>query len=153
MSETDSIKALSIKQPWAWLIKKGYKDIENRTWSTKYRGWFFIHTGQQPDVEGYDRAARKLREYNGKEIPPLENLNTGGIVGKARIVDCVETHISPWWNDETDYGFVIDMAHPVPFRECPGQLRFFEPDLDLSVHEPKYRTTGRSNSEGPRRPY
>ena len=26
------MKALSIKQPWAWLICSGLKDIENRTW-------------------------------------------------------------------------------------------------------------------------
>ncbi len=26
------MKALSIKQPWAWLICAGYKDIENRSW-------------------------------------------------------------------------------------------------------------------------
>lgn len=26
------MKALSIKQPWAWLICAGYKDIENRNW-------------------------------------------------------------------------------------------------------------------------
>ncbi len=26
------IYALSIKQPWAWLVCKGFKDIENRDW-------------------------------------------------------------------------------------------------------------------------
>lgn len=26
------MKALSLKQPWAWLICAGYKDIENRNW-------------------------------------------------------------------------------------------------------------------------
>ena len=26
------MKALSIRQPWAWLIVNGYKDVENRTW-------------------------------------------------------------------------------------------------------------------------
>lgn len=29
---------LSIRQPWAWLIVNGYKDIENRTWPTHFRG-------------------------------------------------------------------------------------------------------------------
>jgi len=31
------IKIISIKQPWASLIAGGAKDVENRTWSTKYR--------------------------------------------------------------------------------------------------------------------
>lgn len=37
------MKALSIKQPWASLIAHGIKDIENRTWATKYRGKVLIH--------------------------------------------------------------------------------------------------------------
>ncbi len=32
------MKALSVRQPWAWLIVNGCKDIENRDWSTKLRG-------------------------------------------------------------------------------------------------------------------
>lgn len=30
--------AISIRQPWAWLIANGFKDIENRDWATKFRG-------------------------------------------------------------------------------------------------------------------
>lgn len=37
------MKALSIRQPWAWLIANGYKDIENRSWRTNYRGPVLIH--------------------------------------------------------------------------------------------------------------
>jgi hypothetical protein len=32
------LKAISIRQPWAWLIVNGYKDIENRIWAAKLRG-------------------------------------------------------------------------------------------------------------------
>lgn len=39
------MKAISIHQPWAWLIVEGYKDIENRTWLTAYRGPVLIHAG------------------------------------------------------------------------------------------------------------
>jgi hypothetical protein len=38
--------ALSIKQPWSWLIVFGHKDIENRSWPTRYRGRFLIHAGR-----------------------------------------------------------------------------------------------------------
>ena len=37
------MKAISIRQPWAWLIVHGYQDVENRTWSTKHRGPILIH--------------------------------------------------------------------------------------------------------------
>ena len=63
------MKALSIRQPWAWLIVRPdltdpakraaafaageIKDIENRTWATKHRGPFLVHAGQTFDMEGY----------------------------------------------------------------------------------------------------
>lgn len=37
------MKVLSIRQPWAWLICAGYKDVENRDWRTNYRGRILIH--------------------------------------------------------------------------------------------------------------
>lgn len=37
------MKALSILQPWAWLIVNGNKDIENRNWHTRFRGRFLVH--------------------------------------------------------------------------------------------------------------
>ena len=41
------MKALSIKQPWASLIAKGIKDVENRTWKTKFRGKVYIHASSK----------------------------------------------------------------------------------------------------------
>ncbi len=43
--EEEEMKALSVRQPWGWLIVNGYKDIENRDWNTKLRGRIWIHTG------------------------------------------------------------------------------------------------------------
>jgi hypothetical protein len=37
------MKILSIRQPGAYLTTRGSKDIENRSWSTKYRGPFLVH--------------------------------------------------------------------------------------------------------------
>lgn len=36
-------KVLSVQNPWAYLIAYGVKDIENRGWSTPYRGKILIH--------------------------------------------------------------------------------------------------------------
>jgi hypothetical protein len=33
----DNLRCLAIRQPWAWAICVGAKDIENRTWKTDYR--------------------------------------------------------------------------------------------------------------------
>lgn len=36
-------RLLSIRQPWAGLIMSGEKEIENRSWSTSYRGRIGVH--------------------------------------------------------------------------------------------------------------
>jgi len=45
--------ALSIQQPWAWAIIHGGKDVENRTWPTKFRGRFLVHASRKFDWEGF----------------------------------------------------------------------------------------------------
>jgi ASCH domain len=45
------MKALSVRQPWAWLIVQGFKGIENRTWQTSFRGTVLIHAGMRIDQE------------------------------------------------------------------------------------------------------
>lgn len=37
------MKALSVRQPWAWAITHGHKSIENRAWNTSHRGLLAIH--------------------------------------------------------------------------------------------------------------
>ena len=39
------MKVLTIKNPWAELIVKGYKEYEFRSWKTNYRGKILIHAG------------------------------------------------------------------------------------------------------------
>ena len=39
------MKAITIWQPWAELIARGVKLVENRTWRTHYRGPVAIHAG------------------------------------------------------------------------------------------------------------
>ncbi|WP_157254832.1 hypothetical protein [Nonomuraea typhae] len=36
--------ALTVRQPWAWALARA--DIENRSWTTTYRGWLAIHAGR-----------------------------------------------------------------------------------------------------------
>lgn len=46
------MKALSFRHPWAWLIVAGYKDIENRSWPTNFRGRVYIHASRKFDEVG-----------------------------------------------------------------------------------------------------
>ena len=50
------LKAISIRQPWAWLIVTGYKVIENLIWSTNLRD----HVQKQALMQEYLNGKIKL---------------------------------------------------------------------------------------------
>lgn len=78
LAHTD-LRALSIRQPWAEAILTGAKQIENRTWSTSYRGLLVLHTGVS-----WDRTAPQL-----PQLRQLPDLPTGAHIG---VVDLVGVH-------------------------------------------------------------
>jgi hypothetical protein len=39
------VKTITVQQPWAAAIARYGKDVENRTWFTRYRGLIAIHAG------------------------------------------------------------------------------------------------------------
>jgi ASCH domain len=112
------MKALSIKQPWAWLIVNGFKTIENRNWRTKRRGRFYVHAGKRLDEE----AVVALKQAYPK-LPWPALFEVGGIVGEACVVDVVTESASEWFYGK--YGFVLSDAKPLPFIPYKGQLGFF----------------------------
>lgn len=115
------MKALSVRQPWAWLIIHGGKDIENRTWRARFRGPVLIHASKKIDKQAYHQLVEE-----GIGLPPLEDLKTGGIIGKTEITGCVEESASKWFSGP--YGLTLRNSKPLPFRPCRGRLFFFEPD-------------------------
>lgn len=117
--------ALSIRQPWAWLILHAGKTVENRSWPTKYRGPVLIHAGKGMTRAEYEDAADFAHFCCGvNEMELFENLQRGGIVGRARIVDCVTASDSPWFVGP--FGFVLADVQPLPFRPFRGALGFFD---------------------------
>jgi ASCH domain len=92
------MKALSIKQPWASLIAHGIKDIENRTWKTKFRGRIFIHASAKgysnyKDLFNWEQA--KAYWSKKEQIIELSNIKSA-IIGEVDIIDCVINHPSVW---------------------------------------------------------
>ena len=117
-------KALSIRQPWAWAIIHAGKDIENRDWPTKFRGPVCIHAARGMTIGDY-AAARSFMSAMQKAYPPnRDDLQRGGIIGVAEIIDCVEASESPWFMGR--YGFVLRNMRAVPFIPVKGALGFFD---------------------------
>jgi hypothetical protein len=152
------MKALSILQPWAWLILRPdtldpaaraalfaqglIKDIENRTWHTPYRGEFLVHTGKTYSRAAHADYSEDILDAFGITLPAFEAMPLGGIVGKARITDCVRAHPSRW-KDMGQFGFVLADQTPLPFRPLKGMLGFFEVEDEYKGLECKCEGCGK----------
>lgn len=114
------IKSLSIKQPYPHHIFHDGKDVENRDWPTKGRGWFIVHAGvSKSEIDKDDDEQMAMPR--------------GGVVGMARVVDCVREMDSRWFYGK--FGFVLRDAFPLPLIPCRGALSFFslEPEVNQQV--------------------
>lgn len=140
------MKCRSVRQPWAWAILHGGKDIENRNWRTHYRGPLAIHAGKQFDMSESDfadytrglfgepwlgMATQFIRQYDC-----IGNEPRGAIIGVVDLVDCLPSFRcrSPWKaGDDPDY-YCWQLANPRPLAEpipYKGALGLFELPADI----------------------
>ena len=130
------MKALSIRQPWAWLIVHGHKPVENRTWSTSHRGELLIHAGKAFDADGLAIVLEAFPHMSG--VLP-QQFDLGGIVGTAQLLDCVTSHPSRYFTGP--YGFVMHQARPLAFVPCRGELSFFNVPMSEQLQAALHSTT------------
>lgn len=134
--------AITIREPWIWAILAAGKRIENRTWSTKFRGPIYLHASvnvaskaaQRELLDKLQRAGSSLdalgsvmvdvdrRERQRKRIPLpyVRDLPRGALVATADLVDCT-TAVPPGqelWADAGAVYFVLanvtPLAAPIP---------------------------------------
>ena len=77
------MRVLTIKEPFATLIKNKVKYIETRSWKTNYRGELYIHSG-------LSKLTKEVKER--KELAKLykeSELKYGYIICKCTLVDCI----------------------------------------------------------------
>jgi hypothetical protein len=110
------MKVLSVKNPWAYLIIHCGKDVENRTWETKYRGPLLIHASRSMDIY----APRDIRllginwfDYNGY------------IIGKVNLADCIRDSKSEW-AEEGLWHWVLEDPKPCAPIPVKGSLGLWE---------------------------
>lgn len=144
----DTMRVLTVRQPWAWAIIHGGKNVENRRRSLgPYRGLVAIHAGIGEYVKG-TAAGEALKAAHGTEIPTT--LHFGAVIG---VVDLVDVCASSWaqmdaeqavcclsrWAQMPPEGGVIHhlhlhnprpLARPIPAR---GRLGLWRPDTDLET--------------------
>ncbi len=137
------MKALSVKQPYADLIIKGIKDVENRSWWTGTRERVYIHAGKAFDDNAHILI---LDRCDGMGLPRKVDYDFGAIIGEVDIIDCKFRHPLQIgfskWHDTGYWGFIL--SNPVKYDKsipCRGQLGFFEVDINgETAYSPEFRT-------------
>jgi len=103
------IRALTVRQPWAWAIIHGGKDVENRSRNIvgSYRGPVLIHAAQRYDKVGYrdlhrdptSLLARAWKRF-ATQANSIGDNDFGALIG---VVDIVGVH----WGEREG---VVDMT-------------------------------------------
>lgn len=138
-------KTLSIRQPYASLIAEGIKNIENRSFKTKFRGEFLIHASglwhdrlktnelftkeQVLCVLDSNEGILEYRKYiDSKFRNPLP---TSAIIGKATLVDCVQNHDSVWAEQNSKVNLLDLNAKPIWNWVLEDAVLFDKPILNV----------------------
>ena len=89
----DDVKCLVVRQPWAWVLVAGAKNVENRSSTTDYRGQIVIQAGLPKTVVN---QVTKMRE---SALPPME-FECGALIGVVDLIDVVpldeSLEYNPW---------------------------------------------------------
>lgn len=122
--------ALSVRQPWAWALIYGGKDVENRTEASVRMGGMRAHIGKRIAIhaskgmtrEEYD-SAKGFMATIGVECPAAADLLRGGIIGTAYVASVVAEHTSPWFFGPR--ALCLIHPEPTPFIGAQGDLGMF----------------------------
>lgn len=115
------IRALTIKQPWASRVAFHGKTVENRTWSTRWRGTLLIHAAKTPD----------RGEYNPDHL--VRGRVLGAVLAAAELVDC-HSDDGPCtnWSETGAFHWTLHAIRPLRSPVfCGGRLGLWTPEPEL----------------------
>ncbi len=124
------MKALSVRQPWAYAIIHFTKNIENLGWPINYRGDILIHAAKTCTKKEYFEA-KEFCQSMGVVIPELISLRRGQVIGIVTIVDCRFSQVASGWGMAGQYHWKLENPReitPIPYI---GRLGIFEVPDDL----------------------
>jgi hypothetical protein len=84
------MRAVTVRQPWAWAIARGHQEILNCGWETGFRGEIAIHASLRVDLEAFDRAV--IRSANWDPGDPEAAI--GGIVAVLSLVSVCDAALA-----------------------------------------------------------
>ena len=125
---TGESRVLTVRQPWAWAIIQGGKDVENRSWPTKHRGPLLIHAGSAFERDGYETVKRLATV----PPPPANEFVHGAIIGVVELVDCVQDSDSDW-AVAGQWHWCLSRPRKIGAVPCPGKLGLWRPPASFSL--------------------
>lgn len=143
--QQDTIPALTLWQPWAWLIVEGVKEFETRGWATKYRGPLAIHAAaRKPNRSELNLGIITALDERGHS-GDLKSLPLGCVVCVVDMVDCWPVDVAAHrmtaerWVQECKYGnytpgrYAWKLANvrkfpAIPAKGAQGLWRWTVPD-------------------------
>jgi hypothetical protein len=118
------MKAITISQPFASLIASGEKWVENRHWSTNYRGPLAIHAGK-----GLQYLTKgELAEYDTSKVIAIAQLQTCLQIteirdmGRSALKGAIVAGSSVTWSQLNDHQHTEG-----PYCWVLGDIRRIEP--------------------------
>ena len=132
------MKVLTIKEPFATLIKNKVKYIETRSWKTNYRGELYIQAGLAKLTKDVKDRKELSKLYSNEE------LQFGYIICKCNLVDCIymtEEFIEEEKKKNINnfiagnykvgrYAWVLDNIEPITPIKVKGQLGIWNYNVD-----------------------
>lgn len=119
------MRAISVRQPWAWLLLHKGKDVENRSWAlpARYVGDpLLLHAGKT-EAPVPPELRPLLTEYEGR---------LGGVVGRITFGPTTQGHPSRWAEPGARHWPVL-RSQPLPFFACRGRLGIFKVDYPFPL--------------------
>lgn len=140
------LKAITIRQPWAWLLTSGavqaterglpVKRVENRSWRTRHRGPVAIHASQsRQELKALSMGAGRWPLPEGVAFPEESELCFGKVVAVADLVDVLPVELWKARHPQDafavgPYCMILERVRllPRPFAAKGSQMLW---DLDL----------------------
>lgn len=131
------MRILTLRQPWATLVAIGEKTVENRRWSTSYRGPLAIHAGEawDPAATGDPLVEEALTEHGLTRA----DLPHGVVVALAELTDAHQSAglcCVPWGLQDGGYQHLLladirQLREPVKMTGRLGLTRLDPAGVEL----------------------
>lgn len=131
-------RLLNVRQPWAWALVNGYKNVENRSkhipTTLPLPAWVLIVASKSHVPTKAEMKDLERRLGSGVHYPDRKAFTRDAVVGMVRIVASQDSAHSVWYNGGADKAWVIGESQRFRY---PFQLKGALTPLVLAAKHPQ----------------